>query len=291
MTAQLEQLGLSIKDQLDNAVFTAVNEAGIQFYWIDHPQGKAVISAYGAHIVSYQPKGQNEQFWLSKTSAMDGSEPIRGGVPICWPWFGNARQPNHGYARTQIWQLGDIKTTEESTQITLKLTDDIVKESEFKFLLECTFTVGQTLSIDLKTTNTGDRSIEFFNALHSYFATDRDSAKVSGMGSLYQDKTRDFAEVTEAEFALSEETDRLYLQPSHEILLQHGDGRQLQLTHGGEDTVVIWNPGDKKAATIADIHDGGAAQYLCVEAVRTQTPVKLAANESYTLSQQLTPKA
>ncbi|MFM2480105.1 D-hexose-6-phosphate mutarotase [Celerinatantimonas sp. YJH-8] len=291
MTERLEQLGLSIKDQLDNAVFTAVNDAGITFYWIDHPQGKALISAYGAHIISYHPNGQPEQFWLSKTSALDGTAPIRGGVPICWPWFGNTRQPNHGYARDQIWQLGEIKTTEECTQITLSLTDQIVKEHEFKFLLECKFTVGKTLAIELTTTNKDTHSIQISGALHSYFNTQRDSAQVSGMGHVYQDKTRNFIEVTDSQFSLSEETDRLYLHPEKHVTLTHGNGQQLHLTHQGADTVVIWNPGDKKAESIQDIHAGGASEYLCVEAVRTQHPIELAPEQSYTLSQTLEPRS
>ncbi|MFM2476176.1 D-hexose-6-phosphate mutarotase [Celerinatantimonas sp. MCCC 1A17872] len=291
MTERLKELGLSIDKQLDNAVFSATNSDGVLFYWVDHPQGKALISAYGAHIISYHPTNQSEQFWLSKTSALDGSAPIRGGVPICWPWFGNTRQPNHGYARTQIWKLGSIKTTEENTELTLTLSDDMLDEPEFKFALECKFTVGKELHIDLTTTNLDDHTIELGAALHSYFAADRDSAKVTGMGDTFLDKTDNFAKKTQSEFALAEENDRLYIEPSHNVTLIHGDGRQLKLTHQGEDTVVIWNPGDTKAEGIADIHAGGAKEYLCVESVRTQNPVKLGVKETYTLSQHLAPKA
>jgi glucose-6-phosphate 1-epimerase len=287
MTERLKELGLSIDKQLDNAVFSATNNDGMLFYWIDHPLGKALISAYGAHIISYHPSNQREQFWLSKASALDGSAPIRGGVPICWPWFGNTRQPNHGYARTQIWKLASINTTEENTEITLALSDDMLDKAEFKFSLECKFTVGKELKIDLSTTNLDNHPIELGAALHSYFATHRDSAKVSGMGDSFLDKTDDFAKKTQTEFALSEETDRLYTQPNHHITLTHGNGHQLKLTHQGEDTVVIWNPGDAKAEGIADIHSGGAQEYLCVEAVRTQNPIQLGVKETYTLSQHL----
>ncbi|MFM2483566.1 D-hexose-6-phosphate mutarotase [Celerinatantimonas yamalensis] len=288
---QLEHLGLSIQKQIDNAVFTATNDDGMLFYWIDHPQGKALISAYGAHIVSYHPYNQDEQLWLSQTSALDGSAPIRGGVPICWPWFGNTRQPNHGYARTQIWQLGSIETNDQHSVLTLQLTEQDIATSEFKFLLECQFTVGQTLSIKLTTTNRDNHPIEIAGALHSYFATDRDSVQVSGMGQTFLDKTQNFAEQTQTKFSLDEETDRLYTHPEHALLLTHGDGRKLKLSHQGEDVVVIWNPGDTKAATIADIHPDGAKEYLCVEAVRTQTPVTLMPAQSFTLMQQLTPTA
>lgn len=291
MTKQLKELGLSIEQQLDNAVFTTKNSDGSLFYWVDHLHGKAIISAFGAHILSYHPTEQEEQLWLSKTTPLDGSAPIRGGVPICWPWFGGTREPNHGYARTQIWQLKEIQTTENDCQITLILTDAMLEQSEFKFTLECKFTVGKALEIELTTTNLDDHPIEIAAALHTYFATDRDTANVSGMGTTYLDKTHNFAKHEAKEFKLSEETDRLYIHPSSEVCLTHGNGQSVVLNHQGEDTVVIWNPGDKKAATIADIHNLGAQSYLCIEAVRTQLPIQLAPQARYTLAQHISPKA
>lgn len=289
MTERFEQLGLTISDQLDNAVFTAHNAHNQLFYWVDHPKGKALIAAYGAHIISYHPTSQPEQLWLSHTSELNGKAAIRGGIPLCWPWFGNAKSPNHGYARINQWTLDQISTNEERTEITLKLDHRMIEQSEFEFKLECKFTVAEKLTVELTTYNQDKHPISISSALHSYLATDRDSVKLSGMGNSYQDKAQDFKLCKQAIFELSEQTDRIYTSPQSELELTHGNGRKLHFTHQGEDAVVVWNPGDQLASTIADIHPGGASEYLCVEVAKTLTPADIAPGEHYCLKQEITP--
>lgn len=290
MSEYLDTLGLTIKSQLDDVVSVVENADGQPFYWINHPKATALIAAHGAHIISYHPTGKPEQLWLSKATSYAENKAIRGGVPICWPWFSNAGSPSHGYARISRWDLAKTSSDATAVTITLQLTDAIQPAVGFPFLLECQFTIGDALDINLITHNTGTTAITIGAALHTYFATERDTVSVSGMGTQYLDKVQHGQVCEQQQFALAEETDRIYTAPQHELTIAHGNGHTTKLVHQGEDAAVIWNPGDKLAATMADVHAGGAREYLCVESVKALAPATIAPGSSYTLRQLIQPQ-
>ncbi|MGL5994418.1 MAG: D-hexose-6-phosphate mutarotase, partial [Aeromonas sobria] len=107
----------------------ANNAAGLPVLTINNDYGKAEISLFGAHVLSYQRHGEPASIWLSDKAVLDGSKPIRGGIPLCWPWFGPAParvgsgKPSHGFARTTLWELDGVSDHADGTLVHLSLRD------------------------------------------------------------------------------------------------------------------------------------------------------------------------
>lgn len=118
---------------------------------VDHPQVRAAVTLQGAHLVAWQPAGEQPVLWLSEKSAFQEGVAIRGGVPICWPWFGKIATPNHGFARILPWELSDHSEDDQQVQLTFTLRDSTQTEPFFPhpFTLKAHFTLGQTCSIEL----------------------------------------------------------------------------------------------------------------------------------------------
>ncbi|UPW20427.1 D-hexose-6-phosphate mutarotase [Agarivorans sp. TSD2052] len=277
----LERLQLKVVKQLDNAVFEVRNEEGMLFYWVDHPQAKALIAQQGAHLVSYRPNPGKEKLWLSDSSEFTRGKAIRGGIPICWPCFGTLggdTYPRHGFARTSQWSLDTIKTTEQYCQLILTLCHDSTPE----IALSCKFTLGEQASIELTTTNNSPTEFEITGALHSYFITDVKKLHIGSLGDQYIDSVSQQTKYDVTQFELSEETDRIYLKPKN-ISHLSWDNSTVEIEHRGHDSVVVWNPGKKLADNMADLHS--ADHFICIETAITQSPVKIPAKHSHQLIQ------
>ncbi|WP_026972484.1 D-hexose-6-phosphate mutarotase [Aliagarivorans marinus] len=276
----LDKLKLQVVEQIDNAVFVVKNQNDLQFYWIDHPVARALIARQGAHLISYHPAGHDEQLFVSPLESYQAQKAIRGGVPICWPWFGKAASPSHGYARIHDWDLEQVLSDQHQVQLTFSFADQqLVGDLQLSYSL----TIGKQLALALTTTNSGAHEQSYSGALHSYFAANRESLSLEGLGERYIDSTNG-SECTEQQFALVDETDRVYLAPTPTTLL---DGKTI--AHQGNDSVVVWNPGYQLAGNMADLGEASAAHFICVETAITQQPIVLGAGESHTLTQTVTP--
>ncbi|BEU03412.1 D-hexose-6-phosphate mutarotase [Agarivorans sp. OAG1] len=277
----LEKLKLKVVKQIDNAVFEVSNAEGMVFYWIDHPKAKALIAQQGAHLVSYRPNPGEETLWLSDDSLFTQGKAIRGGVPICWPRFGNLGDdslPKHGFARTSLWSLDETNTSEDSCSIRLSLNHSATPGIE----LTCLFTFTDNLCLDLVTKNNSENKFEFTGALHSYFITDVKKLHIGSLGTQYFDALTQKVAIESAGFKLSEETDRIYLQSADSNLITNGK-RSLNIHHSGNDSVVVWNPGEQLANQMDDVSD--YRQFICVETAITQSPVCLAPKQSHCIQQ------
>lgn len=147
------------------------NIQGREFLEIDHPAVKARISLQGAHIVSCIPTGQKPLLWMSPTDPEQPGKPLRGGIPICWPWFAGERQgPAHGIARTSQWVLSDSNSTPQEIRLSFELPESVIAEQlpGEKWALRVSFVLGATLSVSLSTTNLGPQPQPLSQALHSY---------------------------------------------------------------------------------------------------------------------------
>ncbi|WP_432453202.1 MULTISPECIES: D-hexose-6-phosphate mutarotase [unclassified Agarivorans] len=279
----LERLNLQVVKQIDNAVFEVMNTAGMLFYWVDHPKVKALISQQGAQLLSFRPNLGQEKLWLSPITKFEPGSAIRGGVPICWPSFGdsNPSLPGHGYARINDWHLEEIDTTEQQCKLIFRLNSRLDPLIDLK----CEYVLNQQASIQLTTTNNSEQIFSFNGALHSYFCADVAKLQITGLGDHYFDSvTRQNVTVTEP-FSLAPRTDRIYLQPEATTRLDSSYGL-VNIHHRGHNSVVVWNPGTELASNMVDIQQY-STQFICIETALTQTTIDLEPKQSHSLEQQI----
>ena len=262
----------------------------IQVLKIDNPVASAEISLFGGHILSFTPKHDGrERLWVSNNAIFDGNKAIRGGVPICWPWFGDHASDksvaSHGYVRTQLWTVVSSENTEQGTQIVIVPTTCQGLGFNGKAALSLEITIGKQLNIKLITTNQGDQAFNYTCALHTYFAvTDINQSQIEGLSGEYKDKTRSFDTFnTVNPYRFTEETDRVHLhQPDKlNILDAHNP---IEILSSGHDSIVVWNPWQDKSISMGDMANDSYLTMLCVETAITQGQI-IKAGETHVLEQ------
>ncbi len=263
--------------QITETTCLAKNDLGLEFLVVSRPESEAIISLFGAHLVHFAPRNQSPWFWLSSEAVLDGSRGIRGGVPICWPWFGpspervGSGKVQHGFARTTPWQLDGIRDTSEGTLIHLSLQDSEASRTIWPhaFSLEYDLLINEELTLLLTTRNTGETPLIYGGALHSYFSiSDPKAVAVQGLGATYIDKLDQMHEKPADVLRVNGPLDRIYNQPESVTEFMTGEHR-LQLRHGHADSVVVWTPWVEGAHTMNDVNDEAWQQMLCVETAIT----------------------
>lgn len=243
---------------------------------INNPQARASVSLQGGQVLSYQPAGQAPVLWTSRKSAFLPGKAIRGGIPVCWPWFGphpeDPAKPAHGFARTALWASRGARRLENgSTELRLTLADDAATRARWPhaFQLEMTVAVGKELRVELAVRNGGREDFTCGGALHSYF-TVSDVTKVRLLGL----EGRDYIDQLdparpkrqEGPIAVSGETDRVYLDTEDECVIEDpGLKRRVRIAKSGSRTTVVWNPWVEKSKRMADFGDDEYPGMLCVE--------------------------
>ncbi len=290
----LEQLQLTTVRRLSASCELARSAEGQEFLCINNHQGNAIIALYGAHVLHYQPTGKPPLIWLSQQAVLDGSKPIRGGIPICWPWFGPAParvgsgRPAHGFARNRVWSLTGVSDSPAGTLVHLSLLDDDATHAQWdhEFELDLDVLIADSLSLVLTTRNTGSQPLTYNGALHTYLSVDDlDAVRVEGLGPVYCDKLDGSQEKPLlAPLAISGPLDQIYLQPEACTRVQE-PGRTLTLVNGNHDSIVVWNPWAEGARAMADMDDEGYRHMLCVEAAITGSEgITVAPDEEHCLS-------
>ncbi|MDP5039838.1 MAG: D-hexose-6-phosphate mutarotase [Paraglaciecola sp.] len=268
----------------------------IQVLHIDNAFASAQVALFGAHMLSFQPKSDlRERFWLSKAAKLDGVQAIRGGVPLCWPWFGdhqikqiepdNKDFPSHGYVRTQLWNIVKTLDTPKGTEVTLSPTTTQGAGFKGEAQLQLIITIGQHCSMQLVTSNVGSAHFEYRCALHSYFAiSDIRTISLQGITGDYRDKTQDMQTFkTPSPYEFNAETDRVHLCQASNVTIVD---KQLHTVIGsnGHDSLVVWNPWQDKSISMNDMEDEGYLTMVCVETAITQGEI-LAPGQSHVLTQ------
>lgn len=233
---------------------------------INHPKARAAITLQGAHLVAWQPSGQKPVIWLSSETAFEPGTAIRGGVPVCWPWFGPAGKPSHGFARNLPWQLTAQSENDDSVKLTLTLkdSDETRQHWPHAFTLHAHFTLGEQATIELE--SHGD--FETTSALHAYFEIgDIRHVSVEGLGQPYLDKVLGGEKaVLNGALTFNGETDRIFIEPEAEsLIVDPVFKRKIRVRHSGNSDVVSWNPGAKNSASMKDMADDGYQTMVCVE--------------------------
>ena len=276
--ASLEQLAHSAGITLGNSrdlypalhPSAATDDPGLPLLVIDNALGHAVLALQGAHLLSYRATGQREMLWLSPQAILAAGKPIRGGIPLCLPWFGPGSDSKsmHGFARTREWSLTSFeKFAGGATRVVLELTGDASVSAlwphAFAFRLEVR--VGSELKLKLTAENHGSEAAPLAFAFHTYFAVpDVAQVAIGGLaGATYLDKIDGGArKVQDGEPTITATTDRIYLDVDARQTLSCDDAR-LSITGDGR-CAVLWNAWDKDS-TIADMGAGNHVGYLCLE--------------------------
>lgn len=233
---------------------------------VTHPKVRAAIALQGAHLLSWQPEGEEPVLWMSSASAFKEGVAIRGGIPICWPWFGPAGKPSHGFARNMAWELTDHQETDEGVvlTLTLKSSPETLALWPHEFTLTARFTLGATCHIELESTGDFDAN----SALHTYFNIgDIASVTVKGLGNSFIDKVDGAkAKQTEGDLTFTGQTDRIYTRPqANSEIVDPVLKRTLVIAHENNSDVVAWNPGSELSVSMADMPDDGYKTMVCVE--------------------------
>jgi glucose-6-phosphate 1-epimerase len=239
--------------------------------------GTCEISLYGAHVLSYRPTGHAPVLFISGQSRFERGQPIRGGVPVCWPWFGPAADPAlplHGFARILDWEVAATEYTADTTQITLALdaSDATRRFWPFAFTLIMRVTLGQCLTLELTAHNRDTRPFTFSQAFHPYFLV-RQIMDVTVRGldrAPFLDRLTRQTHTQDGPLNIRAETDRIYI-PQHPQCALHdpGIGRAVALVYGGASRLVVWNPWIDKARAMPDFGDDEYTRMICLEPANT----------------------
>lgn len=255
----------------NSKIIFSEGNGGLRKLEIHTEHSNAEIYLQGAHVTKFQRKGEAPLLFLSEKSRFEQGHPIRGGVPIIFPWFG-AREgkPAHGFARNLTWNLEEISSGSENVTLKLRLPDSPEAKEFPKFTAEYFLTVGESLALELRITNESNQNLSFENCLHTYFAVgDIDAVSVGGLrGVEYLDKVENFARKTETNerIKFSGETDRVYLNTTGACEIHDAKLRRVIVAekHGSASTVV-WNPWIAKAKAMSDFGDDEYPRMVCVE--------------------------
>jgi len=256
--------------------------------------GVIIVTTYGAHLVSWVPRGGDERIFLSSKSAMDKRAPIRGGVPVVFPQFATyGPLPHHGLVRTRDWRIGEMDVGGEAAHVTLHTEDNAETRQIWPHPFWCELKIAidrARLTLQLRIENPGPVSFTFRAALHTYLRVgDIRSVRLEGLhASRYRDRTNDDQEVEDAADALTikGEVDRVYVDAPRSLVLRE-PGRSLTIHKDGFPDYVIWNPWKAKCNALSDMAIDAYRHMLCVEAAAIGRPITLAHGEHWVGSQSL----
>lgn len=262
---------------------------------------EAELYLHGAQLTRWQPHGHRPVLWLSDRAVFKSDAAIRGGIPVCWPWFGpkpdDAKAKAHGFARTAEWTVRDIELLPDSSiNVALTLTERHVASVgaiwRNAFNLALDITVGESLTLALTTQNTGRVSFDITEALHTYLDVgDIRQASITGLdGVTYVDQLANGARVaqTESNFRFTAETDRIYLTEASCQLRDPVLNRRIHVSKAGSGSTVVWNPWIEKTARLADMCADCWQSMVCIEAANSNDArVRLAPGQSHTLMTRL----
>ena len=257
----------------------------------------AEIYQHGAHVTHFKRKDQPPLLFLSQCSRFAENQPIRGGIPVIFPWFGPREgMAQHGFARVKAWDLKEFAPAPDgSVSVRFRLPDCPEASAFPPFAADYIVTVDQALTLQLVVTNSSrDEPFTFENCLHTYFEVgDIRAVSISGLkGGSYLDKVANFSRKTEMEEAIriSSEVDRIYLDTTSSVEIRDTRlGRRVRVDKSGSASTVVWNPWMVKAQQMPDFGNEEYERMVCVESGNVASNnIKLPPGESSTLLVKLT---
>lgn len=238
----------------------------------------------GAQLLSFSPSGKEPWFWVSRQADFSGDSAIRGGIPVCMPWFGKLDRnpaairnqtrgespPNHGFMRNSDWQLISVEENRSETVLCFELQHNENNSTwwPYYFVARVEYVLGETLAINLSYRNLSETGVYLSCALHSYFSiSDLGLTVIRGLENTSYIDTLDYWREKEqqGELVINSGIDRIYTRPPSRLLIEdQGWGRNLELQSFNSGSVVVWNPWDKTGQT-NQLADGEFLRFVCVE--------------------------
>ena len=289
--------------KLPDTVRIEVGRGGLRRVVVNTPLAEAEIYLHGAHVTHFQPRGQKPVLFMSGKSSFEAGKPIRGGVPICFPWFGPRQDgrpgPAHGFARLTEWEFTRAETANDgAVEIGFRFVSSkaTLEQWDGDFELSYRVKVGGSLGLELRVRNTSGKPIRFEEALHTYLSvSDVRQVSIEGLaGTAYSDRVGMPHEEVEgaAPIRITAETDRIY-RNTQATCVVHDPGwkRQLVVEKTGSDATVVWNPWIAKAKAMPDFGNDEWPAMLCIETcnVREQV-VTIAPGQSHTMAAVIRPE-
>jgi glucose-6-phosphate 1-epimerase len=297
-------MGGSMSDEIErvNSEFAIMDHiqfdsgpGGLVIANVNNQHAAATIALQGGHVITFQPHGQEPVLFVSQRSRYEGGKAIRGGIPICWPWFGphptDDSQPAHGFVRFLPWTVLETHGPRDGiSQLRLGLTDSPTTRRYWPhgFRLELIVTVGSALHVDLQIHNTDHDSWSCTGALHSYFPVgDVTHIAIEGLdGTDYIDKVDGGARKTQhGAIMIRGETDRVFLDTTTICTITDpGLSRRIVVEKRGSRSTVVWNPWIDKARLMADFGDDEYRRMVCVETANAiEDVIQVAPGATHTL--------
>jgi D-hexose-6-phosphate mutarotase len=252
-------------------------KAGFVNALVRHGLSECIVILYGGQVMSFRPDGRDDLLWMSKSSYFEKGKPIRGGIPVCWPWFGDNPTdpdlPSHGFAKICDWNVKSVSIHENFIEMVLSLNDKDIPDKRFgmrPFELELSIRCGQKLELELATYNSGKSDFKLTESFHSYFSvSDINKVFISGLdGEEYSEKTGETRKksIQSGSVLFSSKVARTYDGSVCECEIHDsGFGRKIKIAKAGSRTTVLWNPGIVKSSKTPDLGDDDYLEMLCVE--------------------------
>jgi glucose-6-phosphate 1-epimerase len=299
MNAVLDLTELDHRFGISDVARVSEGHGGLARVEINTPLAHGEIYLHGAHVTSWRPAGNEEVLFLSTKSRWEEGQAIRGGIPICFPWFrGKADDPHapaHGFVRTRSWQLYSIVENRAGVAVTVFIESDEQTRrwwpGEFRLVHRVTF--GSELKLELTCINTGRTQFHFEEALHTYSrVADVKDVCLQGLdGIRFLDNTDANKEkVQVGNLTVASQTDDAFMNTENTVdLLDPKMDRRIRLQKAKSTTTVVWNPWQEGARRLQDLGEGEWMQFLCVEASNIMgAAVTLAPGQEHTMTAVLT---
>jgi len=276
--------------KLSPSVSIEQTDTGLEYINVASEFCSAKIFLQGAQLTEFTPAGKKPLIWVSSEEDYQEGKSVRGGIPICWPWFGvnpNPDWPIHGVARTSLWRADEVTEQDEQINVSLTLPMTLVDETYWphKSKLKVEFVLTTKLEVRLTTTNLSNQTITFTQALHTYFPTPAiTETQVDGLqGSQYIEFGEGPFEQNEL-VGFARETDMVYTQAANMQRITTPDGI-IEVGRENSSSCVLWNPWIEKSKRLSNFADDEYHTMLCLEAANVMDDSAVVApGESHTLA-------
>jgi glucose-6-phosphate 1-epimerase len=273
------------------------DEHGLHFLSVENSQATATIALQGAHVMHWQPKSASQPvLWLSSNARYTEGRSIRGGIPICWPWFGahptDSSYCPHGFARVIPWKvLQTCILANGATRLLLEMTHTEVtkKQLSYDYRFVLAITIGETLRLEMMTTNLASHPFMIGEAFHTYFnISDIDHIQITGLENLvFSDKVAGYERnVQHGPIKFNSEFDRVYINSRRDCVI-HDEKfeRKIRVTKSCSHTTIIWTPWAEKASQMGDMGTVNEwRQMICLESANAmENSVTIYPNETHTM--------
>ncbi|HKJ40755.1 MAG TPA: D-hexose-6-phosphate mutarotase [Sunxiuqinia sp.] len=284
---------LNEKYSLEGEIGFTELEGDLVFMTVTNKYADADICLYGAQLLTFTPVNRMDMFWVSPESHFEEGEAIRGGIPVCFPWFGphptDADKPQHGFGRLMYWEVAETASRlngETFIRLQLNSSDKTKAYWPHDFKAELAFIIGQSVNVSLKVTNTSNDTFDYTCALHSYFGVSAiENITIEGLkGARYHSQLEpgDFVQDSSLLKIEKAETRHYHETDAPCVIDDPVFRRRIRIEKKGSTNTTVWNPGAEACKQIGDTPDEAYHSFVCVETVNAfEGTIQLQPGESH----------